>query len=65
LGMCAGLTEQIRQKAQGKLLFRQPAILLVYLLAAEQPHATKGTWPLTPDELRPIYVDLGRSFDSY
>jgi putative GTP pyrophosphokinase len=59
------LPQRIAEKASIKLLFRQPSILLVYMLAAEQPTATKQKWPLTPNELRPIYTDLGMNFDSY
>ena len=59
----------IGSKIQGRipdgLLFRQPSILLAYLMAAEQPTKAKCLWPFTPEELRPIYTDLGKSFDSY
>ncbi|WFU23159.1 RelA/SpoT family protein [Bradyrhizobium sp. CB1717] len=59
------IVAQLRERASRKLLFRQPSILLVYLLANEKPTATKSNWPLTPEELRPIYVDLGKAFDNY
>jgi lipopolysaccharide biosynthesis regulator YciM len=59
------IAERVAEKAVTKLLYRQPSILLVHLLAAERPAATKAAWPLTPDELRPVYVDLGRSFDNH
>jgi len=59
------LIRQISQTAQYKLLFRQPAISAVYMLASEHPAKTKQRWPLTPEELRPIYTDLGMTFDSY
>ena len=59
----------IGSKIQGRipdgLLFRQPSILLAYLMAAEQPTKAKSLWTFTPEELRPIYTDLGKSFDSY
>jgi putative GTP pyrophosphokinase len=59
------LIKRISEKAQYKLLFRQPAILAVYMLAHEHPANTKQRWPLTPEELRPIYTDLGMTFDNY
>jgi putative GTP pyrophosphokinase len=59
------LSERISLQASTKLLFRQPSILTVYFLADTRPSNTKEKWPLTPDELRPIYVDLGKAFDSY
>ncbi|RWD29874.1 MAG: RelA/SpoT family protein [Mesorhizobium sp.] len=58
------IADRIAERAASKLLYRQPAILLVYFLVARQPAATKAKWPLTPDELRPIYVDLGLNFDA-
>lgn len=54
----------VSQRAADKLLFRQPAILLVYFRADGWASDTKDRWPLTPDELRLIYNDLGRSFDA-
>lgn len=45
-------------------LYRQPAILLAYLLASAKPAETKSLWPLTEDELRSVYLDLGISFDN-
>ncbi|WP_448206441.1 GTP pyrophosphokinase [Azospirillum sp. sgz302134] len=53
--------EKIAARANDRALYRQPAILLVYLLAQESPHTTQEIWPLTMDELEPIYTDLGRS----
>ncbi len=57
--------ERVADGAGTKLLYRQPAILIVYLLVSERPAQTKLKWPLTPDELRSIYVDLGKAFDNY
>lgn len=44
-------------------LYRQPVILLAYLLASSKPAETKSLWPLTDDEIRSVYMDLGISFD--
>lgn len=53
----------IAEHAPHQLLFRQPAVLLLYYLASVWPRDTKRRWPLTPDELRPIYDDIGQNFD--
>lgn len=53
----------IAGRAKHQLLFRQPAVLLVYMLASDGPRETKRRWPLTPDELRPIYDDIGQNFE--
>jgi len=58
------IATRIAEKAMMKLLYRQPSVLFVCLLVAEKPVDTKRRWPLTPDELRPIYVDLGLNFDN-
>lgn len=55
----------VGQRAEKRLLFRQPAILLIYYLADKAPRETKSRWPLTPSELQVIYEDLGQSFDAY
>ena len=44
---------------------QQPSVLLIYLLASESPAQTKACWPLTPDELSPVFTDLGLSFAAY
>lgn len=56
------IAERVRGRATTHYLFRQPWILLVYLMADSAPAVTAERWPLTPDELRPIYTDLGRAF---
>lgn len=56
--------ERIAERAKTKLLFRQPSILLAYLDAQSQGAELKMKWPLTPEELRPVFVDLGLAFDS-
>ena len=58
------ISKSVSDLAGSKLLFRQPAILLVYYLASTHPSSTKENWPLLPEELRPIYVELGQSFDN-
>lgn len=58
------VADRVSAKAKTKLLYRQPSILLVYMLAAKAPAATKDKWPLTPNELKPVYVDIGLNFES-
>ena len=57
--------DRVTERAVNQHLYRQPAILLVYLMANGSPAATKERWPLTLDELRPVYRDLGLSIDDY
>lgn len=52
---------KVANRADDQALYRQPAILLVYLMADEHPHVTQEVWPLTMYELEPIYSDIGRS----
>ena len=59
------ILEKISKRAESKHLFRQPTILLTYLCASLSPAQTKELWPLTPEELRPVFIDLGISFDNY
>jgi ppGpp synthetase/RelA/SpoT-type nucleotidyltranferase len=54
---------RIAERAKTKLLFRQPSILAAYYLAQSQGADLKARWPLTEDELKPIFVDLGLAFD--
>lgn len=60
----AYVPERIAQRAKAQHLFRQPVVLLAYLFANSNPSETKETWPLTHDELRPVFLDLGISFDN-
>jgi putative GTP pyrophosphokinase len=56
------VTDRIRERAERLYIFRQPWIYLVYALVDSAPNQTAGKWPLTPDELRPIYTDLAKRF---
>jgi hypothetical protein len=40
----------------------QPSILLVYMSVAAKPIEAATAWPFTPNELRPVYTDLGQAF---
>lgn len=59
------LSETINEHSKAKLLFAQPSILLVYFLVKQKPSEIKKCWPLTEDELRPLFTDLGNSFEHY
>lgn len=57
----AFLLDRIRERAPSKLLFRQPSIMLAYVAVVRRKADAQDDWPLTPDELKPIYKDLGFS----
>jgi putative GTP pyrophosphokinase len=59
------IAERIRAQSGGNRLFRQPAILLTYLAAHENPASLKARWPLTEEDLRPVFIDMGRNLDDY
>lgn len=45
------------------LLYKQPLILLLYFLCEKYEYKTKELWPISSEFIRPIYMDLGISFD--
>lgn len=51
----------VGSKADEQFLFRQPAILVAYYLARRKRLVLKRHWPFTPDELEPLFSDLGIS----
>jgi ppGpp synthetase/RelA/SpoT-type nucleotidyltranferase len=57
------IQELIKKKSDSALLYRQPVILLLYFLIMKQRIKTKRLWPLTDAELRPLFSDLGISFE--
>lgn len=57
--------DAVAGRAATRYLYRQPAILLVYLLVLEAPGRLKAAWPLSADDIRPIFTDLGLNFDKY
>ncbi len=59
------IVNKVTERAVNQHLYRQPAIFLVYLMASVSPATTKERWPLTTEELRPVYLDLGLSIDDY
>jgi putative GTP pyrophosphokinase len=53
------IVDCIRERAVSQHMFRQPSILLAYLGVHKAPTATRTVWPITEDDLRQIFVDLG------
>ena len=53
--------ERVKERANAKLLYRQPVILLLYLLVATSPAQVTQYWPFLSEELDPIFSDLGIS----
>ncbi|MCG5262450.1 GTP pyrophosphokinase [Cupriavidus gilardii] len=53
----------IRERSRSQYIYRQPWILLAYQLVFSSPRTTKANWPLTADEIRPLFVDLAQPFD--
>ena len=63
LRQSAFVGSRIAERAKTKLLFRQPSILAAYYFAQTQGAEIRARWPLTEDELRPVFTDLGLAFD--
>ena len=53
------LAENIRDRAARDLLYRQPAVLLVYWAIDAAPNAAAEREPLLEADLAPLYSDLG------
>jgi putative GTP pyrophosphokinase len=56
------IVSMIKDNFDAQYIYRQPWILLAFLFASSEPSQTAEKWPLTPDELRPVYNDLGIRF---
>jgi len=54
--------DRIRGRRAHQHMFRQSWVLMLYALVKAYPSVTASLWPFTPDELRPIYRDLGIRF---
>lgn len=53
------IKNKVAERSEHKHLFRQPSILLAYLAVSTNPIGAERAWPLTPDEIKPIFSDLG------
>lgn len=58
------LKDIIIQNYEIKFIYRQPVVLLIYYLISKTRHKVSDEWPLTYDELIPLYNDLGYCLDS-
>ncbi len=52
----------ISSKQEDKLIYKQPVILLIYFLIKTRSRKLRQCWPLTFDELKPLYTDMGKRF---
>ncbi|MHB8033085.1 RelA/SpoT [Clostridium botulinum] len=57
------LKEKICKNYNIKLIYRQPIVLLMYYLISQKRTLVYEKWPLTEDELIPLYNDLGISLN--
>ncbi len=51
----------ITRNYEKNLLYKQPIILLLYYLISTRRNKTLDLWPLTIEEITPLYTDLGFS----
>lgn len=58
------ILERIRSRYDARHLFRQPIILFAYLMAFSMPAKVKDIWPLTNEDLKLVFLDLGISYDN-
>lgn len=58
------LADRIRERMATQLLYRQSGILLIYWVIDQAPRDALIDSPLSDDELRPLYSDLGRRLPS-
>jgi putative GTP pyrophosphokinase len=59
------VVQKIELHARSSLLFRQPIIPLIYFLVYNEPTTTKSNWPISDNELKNIYADLGKSVENF
>jgi putative GTP pyrophosphokinase len=63
IGQHPKIKELILNKYDQNLIYRQPIILLLYYMITNQRHNVIRHWPLTEDELNPLFIDLGFSLN--
>lgn len=59
------VVDRIKERFTRQYSYRQPWILLAYLLASQKPAELKERWPIGMAVLEPVYTDLGRQFTSF
>ena len=55
------IVELIHKRMAEQSIYRQPWILLAYLVVSENVRSAEDNWPFPIDDLRPIFVDLGKT----
>ena len=58
------IKEIIQRKYKDQLIYRQPVVLIIFYLIKQNRYKLKDLWPLTDDELRPLFNDLGIALNS-
>lgn len=58
------ILKRIQSRFETHHLFRQPVILFAYLMADSSPAVVKDIWPLTNEDLKLVFLDLGISYDN-
>ncbi len=53
--------QRIADRFDLQYTFRQPWILLAYLLVSTKPNYVRDHWPLTLQEIEPVFTDLGKA----
>lgn len=54
------ISQAIQRRVDTHYIFRQPWILLAYFMVGSHPELTKDQWPLTLQEIEPIFTDMGK-----
>ncbi|MBI5215069.1 MAG: hypothetical protein HY960_04900 [Ignavibacteriae bacterium] len=57
------LANVIKRNLDLSFLYKQPIILFIYFMIEKQKNVFRNKWPLTESELRPMFTDMGISFD--
>jgi putative GTP pyrophosphokinase len=54
----------VQRKYEDLLIYRQPVVLLILYLIKHKRYRLIELWPLTEDELRPLFTDMGIALNS-
>jgi putative GTP pyrophosphokinase len=57
------IADRIKEGHPRSLVYRQPWILLAYYLVTTRPRQTLQLWPLTREEIQPVFTDLGQPME--